>query len=145
MHLLLDRRRVIRRYKIIKEFFEKLRSEPERWGKPFQALLGALEAQLGLDAAAIGGKDSMSGTFLDKDVPPTVISFAIAPVKADEVISNEFKEAGQPVWHLQPDRLRRLEKQLEQVPCTVPGGQGQGSLGCGRRRYCRSGDENVLW
>ena len=85
-------------YLTLQEFFEKLRNEPARWGKPFQALLGALEAQLGLNAAAIGGKDSMSGTFLDKDVPPTLISFAIAPVKASEVISNEFKEAGHPVY-----------------------------------------------
>ena len=85
-------------YLTLQEFFEKLRNEPARWGKPFQALLGALQAQLGLNAAAIGGKDSMSGTFLDKDVPPTVISFAIAPVKADEVITNEFKAAGHPVY-----------------------------------------------
>ena len=85
-------------YLTLQEFFEKLKNEPARWGKPFQALLGALEAQLGLNAAAIGGKDSMSGTFLDKDVPPTLISFAIAPVKAGEVISNEFKEAGHPVY-----------------------------------------------
>ena len=85
-------------YLTLQEFFEKLRNEPARWGKPFQALLGALEAQLGLNAAAIGGKDSMSGTFLDKDVPPTLISFAIAPLKAEEVISNEFKEAGHPVY-----------------------------------------------
>ena len=85
-------------YLTLQEFFEKLRTEPARWGKPFQALLGALNAQLGLNAAAIGGKDSMSGTFLDKDVPPTLISFAIAPLKAAEVISNEFKEAGHPVY-----------------------------------------------
>ncbi len=85
-------------YLTLQEFFEKLKNEPVRWGKPFQALLGALEAQLGLNAAAIGGKDSMSGTFLDKDVPPTLISFAIAPVKTEEVISNEFKEAGHPVY-----------------------------------------------
>ena len=85
-------------YLTLQEFFEKLKTEPNRWGKPFQALLGALDAQLGLNAAAIGGKDSMSGTFLDKDVPPTVISFAIAPVKAGEVISNEFKAAGHPVY-----------------------------------------------
>ena len=85
-------------YLTLQEFFEKLRNEPQRWGKPFQALLGALDAQLHLDAAAIGGKDSMSGTFLDKDVPPTLISFAIAPLKANEVISGEFKEAGQPVY-----------------------------------------------
>ena len=85
-------------YLTLQEFFEKLKTEPARWGKPFQALLGALQAQLGLNAAAIGGKDSMSGTFLDKDVPPTVISFAIAPIKASEVISNEFKAAGRPVY-----------------------------------------------
>ncbi len=85
-------------YLTLQEFFEKLRNEPARWGKPFQALLGALEAQLGLNAATIGGKDSMSGTFLDKDVPPTLISFAIAPALATEVISNEFKEAGHPVY-----------------------------------------------
>ena len=85
-------------YLTLQEFFEKLRNEPQRWGKPFQALLGALDAQLGLDAAAIGGKDSMSGSFLELDVPPTVISFAIAPLKAGEVISNEFKAAGHPVY-----------------------------------------------
>ncbi len=85
-------------YLTLQEFFEKLRNEPQRWGKPFEALLGALTAQLGLDAAAIGGKDSMSGSFLDKDVPPTLISFAIAPVKAGEVLSNEFKETGHPVY-----------------------------------------------
>ena len=85
-------------YLTLQEFFEKLKNEPARWGKPFQALLGALDAQLGLNAAAIGGKDSMSGTFLDKDVPPTLISFAIAPLKSQEVISNEFKEAGHPVY-----------------------------------------------
>ena len=85
-------------YLTLQEFFEKLRNEPLRWGKPFETLLGALDAQLHLNAAAIGGKDSMSGTFLDKDVPPTVISFAIAPVKAQEVLSCEFKEPGHPVY-----------------------------------------------
>ena len=85
-------------YLTLQEFFEKLRTDPERWGKPFAALLGALDAQLELGAAAIGGKDSMSGSFLDLDVPPTVISFAIAPVKAGEVLSPEFKEAGHPVY-----------------------------------------------
>ena len=85
-------------YLTFQEFFEKLRSEPERWGKPFAALLGTVDAQLELGAAAIGGKDSMSGTFLDLDVPPTLISFAIAPLKAGEVLSPEFKEAGHPVY-----------------------------------------------
>ncbi len=85
-------------YLTLQEFFEKLRNEPERWGKPFAALLGALDAQLDYGAAAIGGKDSMSGSFLDLDVPPTLISFAIAPVKAGDVLSPEFKEAGHPVY-----------------------------------------------
>ncbi|MBQ9913396.1 MAG: phosphoribosylformylglycinamidine synthase [Clostridia bacterium] len=85
-------------YLTLQEFFEKLRTEPERWGKPFAALLGALDAQLELGAAAIGGKDSMSGSFLDKDVPPTLISFAIAPIKKQDVISPEFKQAGNPVY-----------------------------------------------
>ena len=85
-------------YLSFQEFFEKLRDEPQRWGKPFSALLGALDAQLELGAAAIGGKDSMSGSFLDRDVPPTLISFAIAPVKAPEVLSTEFKAPGHPVY-----------------------------------------------
>ena len=85
-------------YLTLQEFFEKLRTEPQRWGKPFQALLGALDAQLGLEAAAIGGKDSMSGSFLDLDVPPTLISFAIAPVKAPQVLTPEFKAPGHPVY-----------------------------------------------
>ena len=89
-------------YLTLQEFFEKLQSEPTRWGKPFAALLGAMDAQLELGAAAIGGKDSMSGTFLDKDVPPTLISFAIAPIKAGDVISPEFKEAGHPVYLFAP-------------------------------------------
>jgi len=85
-------------YLTFQEFFEKLRTEPERWGKPLSALLGALDAQLELNAAAIGGKDSMSGSFLDLDVPPTLISFAIAPIKAAEALSPEFKQAGHPVY-----------------------------------------------
>ena len=85
-------------YLSLQEFFEKLRNEPARWGKPFAALLGALDAQMELGAAAIGGKDSMSGSFLDRDVPPTLISFAVAPVLASEVLSPEFKAAEHPVY-----------------------------------------------
>ena len=92
-----------RAYLTFQEFFEKLRSEPERWGKPFAALLGALKAQLDFGRAAIGGKDSMSGSFNDLDVPPTLISFAIAPIKAGEVLSPEFKEAGHPVYRFAPE------------------------------------------
>jgi len=90
-------------YLTLQEFFEKLRDEPERWGKPAAALLGALDAQLDYGCAAIGGKDSMSGSFLDRDVPPTLISFAIAPILAGEVITPEFKEAGHPVYHFAGD------------------------------------------
>ena len=85
-------------YLTFQEYFEKLRDDPQRWGKPFSALLGALDAQLALNIAAIGGKDSMSGSFLDMDVPPTFVSFAIAPSRADRVLSPEFKEAGHPVY-----------------------------------------------
>ncbi len=89
-------------YLTLQEFFEKLRNEPQRWGKPFAALLGALDAQLELGAAAIGGKDSMSGSFMDKDVPPTLISFAIAPMNKNQVLTPEFKEAGHPVYLFGP-------------------------------------------
>ena len=90
-------------YLTLQEYFEKLRQDPDRWGKPFAALLGAMEAQMDYGAAAIGGKDSMSGSFLDLDVPPTLISFAIAPIQAGDVITPEFKEAGHPVYLFQPD------------------------------------------
>ncbi len=89
-------------YLTLQEFFERLRTDATRWGKPFAALLGAMDAQLELGMAAIGGKDSMSGSFEDIDVPPTLISFAIAPIKAEKVISPEFKEAGHPVYLFAP-------------------------------------------
>ena len=95
-------------YLTFQEFFEKLRNEPERWGKPFAALLGALKAQLDFGRAAIGGKDSMSGSFLDMDVPPTLISFAIAPIKAGKVLSPEFKEAGHRVYLFRPSDWSRF-------------------------------------
>ena len=97
-------------YLSFQEFFEKLRDEPERWGKPFAALLGALDAQLELGAAAIGGKDSMSGSFLDKDVPPTLISFAIAPMKAQELLSTDFKGAEHPVYLFSGSNPESLKK-----------------------------------
>ena len=81
-------------YLTFQEYFERLGTDPLRWGKPAAALLGALDAQLNLGIAAIGGKDSMSGTFEQMDVPPTLCSFAVAPGRVDEVISPEFKEAG---------------------------------------------------
>ncbi len=76
------------------EYFERTQNNPSRWGKPFAALLGALEAQLNLGIGSIGGKDSMSGTFEDIDVPPTLVSFAVSVTNTDKVLSPEFKEAG---------------------------------------------------
>ena len=97
-------------YLTFQEFFERLRDEPERWGKPFSALLGALDAQMELKIAAIGGKDSMSGSFLDKDVPPTLISFAIAPILADNVLSPEFKDGNHGVYFFTKDQWKEFHE-----------------------------------
>ena len=78
----------------LQEYFPKLGTDPKRWGLPFAALLGAFHAQHSLRLAAIGGKDSMSGSFNDLDVPPTLVSFALAPGKASLALSPEFKKPG---------------------------------------------------
>ncbi|MBQ6453921.1 MAG: phosphoribosylformylglycinamidine synthase, partial [Coriobacteriales bacterium] len=78
-------------YLSFQEYFEKLRNDPKRWGKPTAALLGALMAQVDLGVGAIGGKDSMSGSFEQLDVPPTLVSFATAVGDVDAVVSPEFK------------------------------------------------------
>jgi phosphoribosylformylglycinamidine synthase len=78
----------------LQEYFPKLGNDPTRWGLPFAALLGAYQAQHGLRLAAIGGKDSMSGSFNELDVPPTLVSFALAPGKASLALSPEFKKSG---------------------------------------------------
>lgn len=80
------------------EYFERLGQNPEKWGKPFAALLGAYAVQQGVGLAAIGGKDSMSGTFNELNVPPTLISFAVAPADAKQIISPEFKNIGDYVY-----------------------------------------------
>ena len=77
----------------LQEYFPKLGNDPTRWGLPFAALLGAYQAQHSLRLAAIGGKDSMSGSFNELDVPPTLVSFALAPGKASLALSPEFKQA----------------------------------------------------
>lgn len=82
------------------EYFERLKDVPSRWGKPAAALLGAMEAQLKLGLPSIGGKDSMSGTFEDIDVPPTLVSFAVAMTKASKTISTEFKKSGSKVIYV---------------------------------------------
>ncbi|MBQ2714722.1 MAG: phosphoribosylformylglycinamidine synthase [Clostridia bacterium] len=78
----------------MQEFFKRLGTDATRWGEPLSALLGALSAQIGLEVGAIGGKDSMSGTFENIDVPPTLISFAVGISKASEVIHNAFEGVG---------------------------------------------------
>ncbi len=90
-------------YLTFQEYFERPGKDPARWGKPMAALLGAFRAQKELGIAAIGGKDSMSGTFEKLDVPPTLVSFAVTTGKTGEVVSPEFKQAGHKVVLVQPE------------------------------------------
>ena len=85
------------------EYFERTQNDPKRWGKPLSALLGAFKAQLEMGCGSIGGKDSMSGTFEDIDVPPTLVSFAVSTAQANKVVSTEFKEAGNDVIMITPE------------------------------------------
>ena len=89
-------------YLTFQEYFERLGIDPKRWGKPLSALLGAYTAQEKLGLAAIGGKDSMSGSFNDIDVPPTLVSFAVAPLSASHAVSSEFKGTDNLVFMLSP-------------------------------------------
>lgn len=89
-------------YLTFQEYFERLGVDPKRWGKPLSALLGAYTAQEKLGLAAIGGKDSMSGSFNDIDVPPTLVSFAVAPLSASHAVSSEFKGTDNLVFMLSP-------------------------------------------
>ena len=88
----------------LQEYFEKLRKDKVRWGKPFSALLGAYHALIELGIPAIGGKDSMSGSFEDLDVPPTLIAFAVDTVEVNQVISQEFKKPGSVIVYLKLER-----------------------------------------
>ena len=90
-------------YLSFQEYFPSLRHDAKRWGLPLAALLGAFEAQMGLGIGSIGGKDSMSGTFENIDVPPTLISFAVTMGKTGSIVSPEFKAAGHKVVMLSPD------------------------------------------
>ena len=104
-------------YLSFQEYFEKLGKDPEKWGKPLSALLGAFRAQMELGIAAIGGKDSMSGSFEEIHVPPTLVSFAITTQKTSDIVSPEFKAAGHKVVVLSPkfgeDGLPESESLLE--------------------------------
>ncbi len=90
-------------YLTFQEYFEHPGKDGKRWGKPLAALLGAFKAQLELGIGSIGGKDSMSGTFEDLDVPPTLVSFAVTTGKTSDVVTNEFKRAGNKVVLLRPE------------------------------------------
>jgi len=90
-------------YLSFQEYFLKPMREPKRWGQPLAALLGAFRAQMELNIAAIGGKDSMSGSFEKLDVPPTLVSFAVTTAKAGDIVSPEFKKSGSRVIFLRPE------------------------------------------
>ena len=89
-------------YLTFQEYFEKPGHDPKRWGKPLAALLGGFSAQMDLGIAAIGGKDSMSGSFEKLDVPPTLVSFAVTTGKTDDVVTGDLKAAGHKVIALTP-------------------------------------------
>ncbi len=88
----------------LQEYFEKPGNDPQKWGKPFAALLGAYWAQIHLKIPAIGGKDSMSGSFKELNVPPTLVAFAVAPLDITTVISPEFKQSGSKIVLLKASR-----------------------------------------
>ena len=125
-------------YLTFQEYFERLGKDSKRWGKPLAALLGAFRAQMELGIGSIGGKDSMSGSFEDLDVPPTLVSFAVTAGKTDDVISPEFKKAGNKVVLISPefgedglpkaeslisvfDRVTKLVRSGKAVSCYTPG------------------------
>ena len=91
-------------YLTFQEYFERLGKDEKRWGKPLAALLGAFQAQLDLGIGAIGGKDSMSGSFENLDVPPTLVSFAVTTGKAQQVVSPELKAAGHTLCLVTPEQ-----------------------------------------
>ena len=91
-------------YLTFQEYFEKLGRDAQRWGKPFSALLGAFEAQKRLGVAAIGGKDSMSGSFENLDVPPTLVSFAVTTARCGDIVSPEFKAPGHKLVRIAPEK-----------------------------------------
>ncbi|MBO4962987.1 MAG: phosphoribosylformylglycinamidine synthase subunit PurQ, partial [Clostridia bacterium] len=90
-------------YLTFQEYFAKPQKSPTRWGQPATSLLGAFKAQLDLGIGSIGGKDSMSGSFEDIDVPPTLVSFAVTTTTTDDVVSGEFKKVGSKVYLIKPD------------------------------------------
>ncbi len=130
-------------YLTFQEYFERVGKDGKRWGKPLAALLGAFKAQKNLGIGSIGGKDSMSGTFEDLDVPPTLVSFAVTTEKVKDIVSPEFKKAGNKVYFIAPefdenslpvtdslvavfDRVCKLLREGGAVSCYTPGMGGIG-------------------
>ena len=97
------------------EYFERMTKDPHSWGKPLSALLGALKMQTSFGLASIGGKDSMSGTFEDINVPPTLIAFGITAVNANDVISPEFKKAGNRIYLIKHNPLGNYMPDTDQL------------------------------
>ena len=134
----------------LQEYFERLRNDPVRWGKPCAALLGAWTAQKELGIAAIGGKDSMSGTFKDLDVPPTLVAFAVCPVDLERVISPDFKgsdhrvikvsiprdEAGIPLWEELKKRWAAVSEAIGRGDVLAAGVVKEGGLAAVLSRMC---------
>ncbi|MBQ9744374.1 MAG: phosphoribosylformylglycinamidine synthase [Clostridia bacterium] len=102
-------------YLTFQEYFEKPLKDPKRWGKPLAALLGAFKAQKDFGIGAIGGNDSMSGTFEKLDVPPTLISFAVTNGKTNEVISPEFKKSGSKVVIVKPEYDENMLPNIDSI------------------------------
>ncbi|MBQ9103952.1 MAG: phosphoribosylformylglycinamidine synthase [Clostridia bacterium] len=136
-------------YLTFQEYFEKLGKDPAKWGKPLSALLGAFKAQKEYGIGAIGGKDSMSGSFEDISVPPTLVSFAVTTAKTSDIVSNEYKKAGNKVYILSPeydenglpiaksqialfDKVNSLMQSGKVVSCYTPtyGGVAEAVLKC---------------
>ena len=136
-------------YLTFQEYFEHMNDKPERWGKPLAALLGALDAQMGLGIASIGGKDSMSGSFEGLDVPPTLVSFATAIGNTRDVQSPEFKKANSSIVILRPNyknglpeigSLVAIYKTVEQM---IDEGKVLAACDAGLRRRGRGAVQNV--
>ena len=125
-------------YLTFQEYFEHPRKDAKRWGKPLAALLGAFKAQMDLEIGSIGGKDSMSGSFEDLDVPPTLVSFAVTTEKVKDIVSPEFKKAGNKLIEVKPEfdenglpKTDSLLKVFDQVTELLRSGKAVSCYTCG--------------
>ena len=100
---------------MFQEYFERLGADAQKWGQPFEALLGLIDAQLAFETPSIGGKDSMSGTYKDIHVPPTVITFAVTTAKTDDIVSASFKNPGDYVYLVKHTPVKNNVPNYEQL------------------------------